>query len=207
MSLADLGQQPGDRETPESRLESLITRMRAGDREAAAIFIVTYGSRIRRRIRGKLGPSMRRLFDSQEILSTLGRRLDTYVREHRLEATEEGQLWTLVFRMAENAMVDKARVYQRLQTVEGSDSPFAHDLLRRMRLEDADREDGAEALVDQALSALPDEEDRQVLSLWLNGFQLQEIATHLEVSSDAARKRWERIKDTLRSVLSCNRAD
>lgn len=207
MSLVDPGHQPGDGSTSVNSLESLLTRMRDGDREAAATFIMTYGSRIRRRIRGKLGPSMRRLFDSQEILSTLGRRLDTYVREHRLEATEEGQLWTLVFRMAEHAMVDKARVYQRLQTVEGSDSPFAQELLRRMRREDADREDGAEALVDQALNALPDQKDRQVLSLWLNGIQLQEIAAHLEVSSDAARKRWERIKDTLRSVLSCNRAD
>src|SRR5690606_928250 len=110
-------------------------------------FIMTYGSRIRRRIRGKLGPSMRRLFDSQEILSTLGRRLDIYVRDQKLDATEENQLWTLVFRMAENAMVDKTRIYQRLQSVEGSDSVFAHDLLARLRRADAERIDGAETAI------------------------------------------------------------
>lgn len=199
-SVSEMSDDQG-RATP---LESLLTRMRSGDREAAATFIMTYGTRIRRRIRGKLGPSMRRLFDSQEILSTLGRRLDLYVRDRKLEASEEGQLWSLVFRMAENAMVDKARVYRRLQSVEGSDSPFARDLLGRLQRAEASKADGAEAMIELAVGSLPDETDQQILTLWLNGTRHSEIAVHLEMSAAAVRKRWERIKGTLRSVLSCH---
>src|SRR5689334_16822079 len=85
---------------------SLLTRMRAGDRNAAAQFMDRFGSRIRRRVRGRLRPAMRRLFDSQEIISTLARRLDLFVRGGQLNAETEGQLWTLVFKMAENAVID-----------------------------------------------------------------------------------------------------
>ena len=95
-------------------VQLLLDRMRSGDRVAAAVFITRYGSRIRRRIHGKLSPAMRRIFDSQDILSTLGRRLDQYVRFGRLAAASEDELWALVFRMAENAVIDKARVFRRL---------------------------------------------------------------------------------------------
>ena len=86
--------------------EELVRRMRSGDRDAAAEFISRYDSRIRRRIRGKLGPAMRRLFDSQDIVSTLGRRLDLYVRSGRLEAVSGDQLWSLIMKMAEHGVID-----------------------------------------------------------------------------------------------------
>ncbi len=60
-------------------LPALLDRVRGGDREASAEFISRYGPRIRRRVRGKLSPAMRRLFDSQEILATVARRLDQMV--------------------------------------------------------------------------------------------------------------------------------
>src|SRR5690606_30935513 len=104
---------------------ALLERMRRGDRDAAAEFLVGYGPLIRRRIRGKLGAAMRRLFDSQEILSTVGRRLDAFVNAGRLEATTTPQLWGLVIRIAENALIEKARVVQSLKAREGEDSPFA----------------------------------------------------------------------------------
>ena len=69
----------GEDPIPQENVESLLRRMRNGDREAAAQFITRYEDRIRRRIRGKLNPSVRRLFDSQDIFSTIGRRLDQYV--------------------------------------------------------------------------------------------------------------------------------
>ena len=65
----------------DSDLDSLVSRMAAGDREAVGTFLSLYGPMIRRRVRGKLRMSVRRLFDSQDILSTVGRRLDTIVRE------------------------------------------------------------------------------------------------------------------------------
>jgi hypothetical protein len=96
-------------------LEELLYRMQQGDRAAAAEFMQRFGDRVRRRIRGKLGHGMRRLFDSQEILSTLGRRLDRYIYTGQMKAASLAELWGLVFRIADNSLVEKARVYRSLQ--------------------------------------------------------------------------------------------
>src|SRR5438046_3107354 len=95
--------------------EALLTRMRAGDRTAAAEFVSRFAPRIRRRIRGKLNPAMRRLFDSQEIMSTLGRRLDAFIGSRQLNADSMNELWALLFRMADNSLIEKARVFRSLE--------------------------------------------------------------------------------------------
>ncbi|MCH8153035.1 MAG: sigma-70 family RNA polymerase sigma factor [Planctomycetes bacterium] len=194
IQTADLGGAASD----SAAVLELLQRMRAGDREAAALFMTRYGSRIRRRIRGKLSPAMRRIFDSQEILSTLGRRLDLYVRSGRLEAANEQQLWALVFRMASNAVIDKARVFRRLQQFEDEDGVFAQELSRRLRQAQRSRKEGVEIEIDRALNLLDDRTDRQILSLWLVGTCHTVIARHVDLAPTAVRKRWQKIKSELR---------
>jgi RNA polymerase sigma-70 factor, ECF subfamily len=181
--------------------EALLMRMRAGDRAAAAEFLDRYGTRIRRRIRGKLGPAMRRLFDSQEIMSTLGRRLDAFVRTHQLSASSEPQLWSLVFTIADHALAEKARVFQALQRVEGEDSVFAQRVLGRLREAEERYPDGPEIEIDRVLRSLDDPEDRQVLSLWLLGSQQRQIAEAMGLSLQAVRWRWERVRGRVREAL------
>jgi DNA-directed RNA polymerase specialized sigma24 family protein len=182
-------------------VEELLGRMRNGDREAAAAFITRYGSRLRRRVRGKLGPAMRRLFDSQEIMSTVSRRLDLYVREGRLQAAGERQLWALVLKIADNALIDKIRVFEHLQNVEGSDGAFAQEMLRQMKRSEkaAATHGGAEIEIEHAMRALPDRTDRQILSMWLMGRQHTQIARELDMASTGVRKRWQSIKQRLRT--------
>lgn len=179
----------------------LLTRMRSGDREAAAEFLDRFGSRIRRRVRGKLGPGMRRLFDSQEILSTLGRRLDQFVRSGRLRAESAPELWSLVFTIAENALVEKSRVLRALEAREGEDSPLAHRMLSRLRDVEARSEDGPEIELDRALSVLEPGIDREILSLWLTGHQHNHIAESLGLAPTAVRKRWQKIRERLRELF------
>jgi RNA polymerase sigma factor (sigma-70 family) len=180
----------------------LLAQMRAGDRQAAAAFVTRYGSRIRRRIRGKLSPAMRRIFDSQDILSTLGRRLDQFVRAGRVEAATEGELWALVFRMAENAVIDKARVLRRLRRVEDEDSPFAQHLSRRLRQASRAQKAGVEIELNWVLEQVTDPVDRQILSLWLVGTEHTAIADHLELAAPTVRKRWQRIRASLQERLA-----
>jgi DNA-directed RNA polymerase specialized sigma24 family protein len=184
----------------------MLGRMRRGDRDAAAAFLTTYGSRIRRRIRGKLRPGMRRIFDSQEILSTVGRRLDLYVRAGRLQAQSADQLWALIFRMVDNAVVDKGRVYQRLQRAEDEDGPFAQELLRRLRwAEQAGGDDDVDIEIDRAVKLLPDRTDRDILSLWLVGTRHSEIATFVNLNPPAVRQRWRKIRCRLQRDLESER--
>lgn len=183
------------------RLADLVRRMRTGDRQAAAEFMVEYGPLLRRRVRGKLGAAMRRLFDSQEILSTVGRRLDRYVRVGGLEAESPGQLLQLVFRMAEGAVIDKVRVFKRLERVEGEDSQFAQRFASRLEEADTDTPDGAVISLDAAMRSLTSDIDRQILTMWLNGTQHSVIAWDLGMTPAAVRQRWKTIRDRLKESL------
>lgn len=184
----------------EAELDDLLMRMRSGDRQAAAEFVSRFGPRIRRRIRGQLAPAMRRLFDSQDILSTLGRRLDTWIAAHRLEAVTAPQLWALVFRIADHAMIEKARVFRALEAREGEDSPFARTILGRLRQREREEPDGAVIEIDRAIGSLDDATDREILSLWLMGNQHKHIAMTVGLQAPTVRKRWEKIRGRLRDL-------
>lgn len=182
-------------------IESLLLRMRHGDREAAAEFILRYGERIRRRVRSRLTGAARRVFDSADILSTLSRRLDDYVSGRKLEAETEAQLWSLVFRIADNAVVDKSRIMARLRSVEGEDSPFAARFLQRMQAAQQAETAGADLEVERLIDALEDPIDRQILALWLADTPHTVTAGCVGLTPAAVRKRWQSIKAQLRAKL------
>lgn len=141
---------------------------------------------------------MRRLFDSQEILSTLGRRLDRFVHGRQITAASVPELWALVLKIADNSLLEKARVYRALQRKEGEDSPLAASVLRSLR-EAEKRDSGAPELeISDALRSLDDQLDREILSLWLSGFRHVHIARSLGIEPTAVRKRWQKIREHLR---------
>ena len=111
------------------------------------------------------------------------------------------QLWALVDRMARNALVDKARVFRRLQQTEGEDGRFAQDFSRRLRLMDR-RSSGVEIEIDRAMRLFGDRTDRQILSLWLVGTAHNEIASFVDLTPAAVRKRWQKIKATLQGSFA-----
>ncbi len=184
--------------SPVSTIEELLKRMQAGERTAAAEFLYRYETRIRRRIRGKLGPDIRRLFDSLDIVSTLGRRLDLYMMSGQLRVTSEGEILALLFRMADHALIDKARLVRRLENVEGEDSEFAQYMAHQLRQDGSGDGRGVHLEVEKCIAALRDPIDRRILSLWLTGDNHVEIAGATQLAPTAVRKRWQDIKATLR---------
>lgn len=186
---------------PAAPVGNLLTRMRDGDRDAAAAFLVNYGDLIRRRIRGKLGASVRRMFDSMDILSTIGRRFDRYVRDGKLQDVDEPQLWAILFRMAEVAVIDKARIVKRLQIAEGEDGIIARELLARIEAAENATEAGADIILERALAALRSDADRTILTLWLADWPLFRIAEAMDSTPVAVRQRWHSIRLLLRKKL------
>lgn len=182
-------------------LLDLLTRMRAKDRQAVAEFINRYGSRIKRRVRGKLNGPVRRLYDANEMVSTVARRLDQFVRDGRLEADNPRRLWALVGRIADNAAIDKVRIFNRLYQTEGPDGVIAAAMAKK--LGDAERvgEGGFVVELDKILGGIKDEKDRKILELWLKDVPHAEIAEILGMTSAAVRKRWQEIKERLRERL------
>ncbi|GMV26295.1 MAG: hypothetical protein AMXMBFR58_23260 [Phycisphaerae bacterium] len=177
---------------------AFLLRIQDGDRNAAAQFIAENSPLIRRRFRHKLDRAMRRVFDSQELISTVSRRLDRLVRQGMVRAVNERQLWSLVLDIAENAVIDKSRTLRRLEKVEAQDSPFA-SMLRSCLLAGQDRPDAVE--LGDLFESLPDPVDREILSMWLNGTSHLVTSQLLDLPHATVRKRWERIKEKCRSRI------
>ena len=188
-------QKSADRRTGVSELDRLIARMRAGDRDAAASFFTDYGPRVRRRIRAKLAPHLRGLFDSMDLLSTFARRFDAYVAQDRFRADDESQLWRLVATIVDNAVIDKARIV-------GADRRAMAErtaLERRLRELDPGAPDDGElaSRVQRVAQQELSEQDREILALWMHGASLASISEFCELSPVATRKRWQRIREQL----------
>jgi DNA-directed RNA polymerase specialized sigma24 family protein len=189
----------------EADLDLLVSRMAAGDREAVGTFLTLYGPMIRRRVRGKLRMSVRRLFDSQDILSTVGRRLDTIVRERRITAKTQGEFWSLISEVAENSVVEKGRIVEGLRVKEGEESGFASEMLAQLNAAERVAGDGGlELAFDDMLASLKSEQDRTIATLWAVGLSHAQIAEHLDSNAEHVRQRWHRIRETLRASFRNN---
>lgn len=175
-------------------IEQLLARIRCGDRGAAAVFVLRFGDRIRRRLGSKLGPQMRRVFDSEDILSTVLRRLDVYLVDHDILATNDHQLMGLIYRIADGAVVDKVRLGSRFKDLFGAE--FLADESASQLGEDAsDLDDKMGNLFD----AIDDPQDRVMLWMLLADKTFDQIGEALEVPSARLRKRWQRLRERLRA--------
>ena len=181
-------------------LPELLIRMREQDRGAVAEFIEAYGTLIRRRVRSKLSPTMRRVFDSLDVLSSLARRLDVVVAKGQLRAMTEGQFFSFVNQVAENAIVDQARLVRRLQRVEAPDGEVAH-LMRRRLLDGDEAPSIREDELARVIGSVPTEADRDMVFLWMNGRSLKSIGETLGLTHAAARQRWRTLRVSLKAIL------
>ena len=103
---------------PETALEALVQRMKTGDRTAVAEYLDQFGPYLRRRARGRMGSGLRRMVDSLDMVATVGRRLDQYVANRRLQASTPPQFNALINRVMHAALVDKVRALGRLRHAE-----------------------------------------------------------------------------------------
>jgi len=193
----------GSDDAVELPIEVLVERMSRRDRGAAAEFLRRCGPRLRRRIRGKMNATMRRVFDSEDILSTLARRLDLLIMAGGLHLKSEAELRSLMFSMAEHAVIDKVRTFARYQRLEARGLGDAHRLPADITRQCTD--DTAEQQVidiDSCLRAVVDPCDRRILFAWLAGESQRTIAKHTALSIATVRRHWQRIKAKLRQVLA-----
>jgi len=200
-SVSDLREPPnegpeGKRVNEATPIDELLARIRCGDRSAAAMFVLRYGDRIRRRLGGRLGPQMRRVFDSEDILSTVLRRLDVYLMDHDLLATNDNQLMSLIYRIADSAVVDKVRLSVKLRDLFGAEGGAADSAASQ----DGGLDDDAQMGV--IFDAIDDPQDRVMVWMLLTDRSFEQIGQALDVPSATLRKRWQRLRERLSSKLT-----
>lgn len=183
---------------PVSGTDQLLERIRAGDRVAAARFMEEHADLLRRRFRQRLGPSMRRLFDSQDLFSTVLRRVDRAVAEGQVRAESQDQLMAYVHAIAQNSLVDRIKLVRRLQRSDAADLAVSQELLTRIEQAEGD---AWPDVLSRAHEALETPLDREILALWLQDVPLSGIATIVQMEPAATRKRWQRIRERLKEHL------
>jgi hypothetical protein len=177
--------------------DALLRRMRCGDRDAAAAVMGTMGRRLRRRLGSKLGPEIRRVLDSSDVLSTVVRRLDRVVLSGRLRATTAGELWVFLCVLGDRAVTEKCR---RLRTERARRPAWVASVASDERASPVE-ERGIRIDLDVLLSRTRDPIDREILVLWLAGRQLRHIAGVVGLAPTAVRKRWQTMRARLKAEL------
>lgn len=169
-------------------------------REDVARILIHHKPQILRRITGRLSPNIRSLFDTHEIMSTVLRRMDSYVAGGQLKVDSDRQFWALVQRIISNAIVDKARIVKRLRAVESEDEVIAALMLRCVG-DSPDSETRLRDLIARINIIITNPEDQDIVMMWLKGKSLSVIAETFDVTPDAMRQRWKRIRDRLQEHL------
>jgi DNA-directed RNA polymerase specialized sigma24 family protein len=164
-------------------------------RRAIADFVLEHQTTIRAIARKKLTQAARGVFDSEEVLSSVLRRLDAMAQRGGLLPRSHGELWALVTTITHNTAVSKTRLIEFMRSRLTEDGPYAYELVRRLNA--CADDDEATLLVYRMMSCLPDATDRQILSLKHRGATHAAAASLLGTTEDAMRHRWMRIRREL----------
>lgn len=179
-------------------VESSAGNIDVCDRTQLSAFLQAHYPQICGRIRRKLGRHERQLFDSQDIFSTMTRRIDALAARGELRARSEAELIALITTVVDRALIDCFRVSQRLRQLQEPGSGWATLLADRL---ESDSLSGAAdpARLSEAFSLLADPADRAILTLWLQGTPHTGTALALGMKPTTVRDRWQRIRQQLES--------
>lgn len=187
-----MGQIPTSDQWPPARLAD------AGGlslREAIAAYVMAHKDQIRAVARRRLSPTARRVYDSEEVVSSVLRRLDGMAVRGTLRTSSDQELWGLIKAIARNTVINKSQLLDRAQKMLTEDSEYGYQLVARITACEGD--DEATLLVQRMLSSLKNPVDRQILAMVLRGATHRAIAGLLSLSEPAVRQKWKSIRDDL----------
>lgn len=176
-----------------------MTRVRAGDADAAAELVGRYERAVRVAVRVRLtDPKLRRQFDSLDVCQSVLGTFFVAVAAGRYDLRSPQQLVALLVKMAQNKLYLQARRATRLRRDVGrtqADGPALPDLRPG-----PDRIAAGRELLARVLARLPAGE-RAVAHQRAAGHTWEEIAAALGQRPDAVRIRFTRALDRLADAL------
>lgn len=165
---------------------------RIPNREEIARYLLQNSERVRAFARRKLTARARSVFDSEDVFSSVLRRVDALASAGGLRLRSESDLWGLVAAIAHNSAVNRTRLVERACLTQDS---HVYEALKKPEAGSPD--DQAALLVLRMMLYLKSEEDRRVLSLLHRGAGHRAIGSALGISESASRQRWARIRRML----------
>lgn len=170
--------------------EAVRADLRPVPRKELAEYLDQHRDEIRQAVRKKLNRVTRVVCDSEEIASSVIRRLDELAHEGRLRPANDTELWGLIHTIAVNAAITATRK-ESLRGFLRTDIDPDQITCRYTRDEPLDEDD--RGALESAAFQLKDSTDRQMVLMRIRGASHKVIAATLGISHDAARQRWSQV--------------
>ncbi|MEM9083723.1 MAG: hypothetical protein AAGB34_09015 [Planctomycetota bacterium] len=186
---------PASQPTEPRSDDELLLLIRNGDRDAAAEFILRHRLYLIRRIRGMLSQSARSLSETEDVFSSVARRLDRAVMNESINAENVDQLLAYLFRTSDNTCHTLWR--------KGRRGTRASAKVHQSEFEGIETEDQSELIETiEKHSKAGDYIDESMLQLRARGYTFTRIANALSLSPDLIRQRWHRMRKRIRDSRS-----
>lgn len=168
-----------------------------GQRAGAAEVLTQHRDELLRRIHARIGGSTRKITDTEDILSTVARRLDRLIADGRLEAGNERQLFALIHAITDRTLLEKHRMATRAQKRETT------SVVGRRVEEAKGSGDGRiePRALEKIVGMVTDPIDRQILDGKARGWSYGTLALELGISEDSVRQRWSRLRRKVQEAL------
>jgi hypothetical protein len=164
-------------------------------RTAIAEYVLNNKERVCAIAREKIPRSTRSTLDSEEIFSSVLRRLDLMVVRNTLRPHSEAELWGLIETIIHNTTISKSQLIATARKHLTDGGPFTYEFLKRLNTCRDDDEAGI--LVTRMLMSLRKAEDRQLFCLIYRGAAHKATAAFLGISEEASRQRWLNVRRDL----------
>ena len=149
------------------------------------------------RIHRLLGDDARRVTDTDDILSTALRRIDSVIESGNLEAQNERQFYAFVHGVIERTILEKGRKSRSLTARE----KIAQDIRNKLPTPAVEQRVVTADELNRIGQLITDPIDREIILLKGRGSSFVEIAESMQMTSDAVRKRWSRIRASVREQI------
>lgn len=166
-------------------------------RDSAAAMIEQQRSSITLRIHRLLRDDARKLTDTEDVLSTALRRIDSLILRGQMEAESDEQFYALVHRVIERTIRQKARASSRLRRRELFAQQFREDNRNERN------PDSFSQTIDfvKLGSLIRNPIDREIVLLRGRDLSFRVIAETMDMDPTAVRMRWSRLCAKVRKEM------
>lgn len=172
-------------------------------RSHAANLVEQQRATLLNRIHRLLGDDARRVTDTDDILSTALRRIDSVIESGNLEAQNERQFYAFVHGVIERTILEKGRKSRSLTARE----KIAQDIRNKLPTPAVEQRVVTADELNRIGQLITDPIDREIILLKGRGSSFVEIAESMQMASDAVRKRWSRIRASVREQIKGDSSD
>lgn len=166
--------------------DSLLDRIRRGDREALQQHITTLEARLRRRVRSMLS-RVDPAYDEDDVLASTRRRLDAALLRGMFKPSSGTEAAAYIRRVVERVSLDTNRAIRRRRQRER--------LVARHDMQSGSTSSATE-MIRLVLREI-NQKEREMIDLWLRGWSHAAIARALGSTLPAYRSFWRRTRSRL----------